>query len=193
MDTFIDLNKTDKKRIVLRIPGKYIAFFYNLSGTFSFELNAKGIDLDIYGLYVGRGDDTFTVETIQRHNAPDTTSNLLIKGVFDERSKFHYRGLIRIEKKGQTSHAYQKNQNLILSRDAFVESEPYLEILANDVFCTHGSTTGKLSEQDLYYLRTRGISSTEGQKLLVKGFVGDVLDRIGKVPTFTAPAIRLGV
>ncbi len=178
MVQFVYLNKQKKREIVLKKPGKYVAFFHNLSGKFVFRLSGKGIDLDIYGLFVGKGKDIFNIETVQHHDAPGTSSNLLIKGVFDDESKFIYQGLIRIEKKGQTSHAYQKNQNLILSKDTFVESKPFLEILANDVFCTHGSTTGRLNEDQLYYLQSRGISKNEAQKLLVKGFIDDVIDRV---------------
>jgi len=179
MTTFINLNEVKGEHIVLDKPGSYTAFFYNKSGLFNFELNAKNVELNIYGLYIGRRDDIFKVETIQHHNAPLTTSNLFIKGVFKDRSKFLYKGLIRIEKKGQTSHAYQKNQNLVLSKDAFIESKPYLEILANDVFCTHGSTTGKINEDELYYLQTRGVAKEQAKDLIVTGFINDIIDRLG--------------
>lgn len=180
MLTYIDLNKTKKDKIVLDKPGSYTAFFYNRSGVFTFDLNAKDIELNIYGLYVGKEEEVFKVETIQQHNAPRTTSNLLIKGVFDDRAKFFYKGLIRIEKRGQSSHAYQKNQNIVLSRDVFIESKPYLEILANDVFCTHGSTTGKINDDVVYYLQTRGIDLKHARNFVIQGFVNDILDQVEK-------------
>ena len=158
-------------------PGKYVAFLHNVSGKFTFDIAGKGIDLDILGLYTGKAQDTYTINTIQRHSAPSSSSNLFIKGVFEGESKFHHEGLIRIEKKAQKSKAYQKNQSLIFDK-AFVESEPFLEILANDVFCTHGSTTGKLSASQIYFLQSRGIDKKAAEKLLVTGFVDEILDKV---------------
>lgn len=171
---FIDLNKTKRSVIKLTKAGNYVAFVENKSGEFVFELNAQNIDLKIYGLFHGKNADDYKVHTVQHHKAPNSTSNLLIRGVFDDMSKFHYTGLVKIEKNAQKSHAYQKNQNLILSPGVFVESEPFLEIEANDVFCTHGSTTGKISEDQLYYLTSRGINKEEAKNLIVQGFLEDV-------------------
>ncbi len=178
MANFINLNKEKKENIKIKKPGKYIVYFKNLSGKFIFDLEAKGIDLDIFGLFVGTKKDQFHVETIQRHLAPDSTSNLLIKGVFYDESKFIYQGLIRLEKKAQKSHAYQKNQNIIMSDKCFVDSRPFLEILANDVFCTHGSTTGRLSEDQLYYLKTRSLDHQAAEQLIIDGFVREIPDKI---------------
>lgn len=180
MYKFINLNKEKKARISFDKPGDYVVFFHNMSGKFFFELNSAKVNLDIYGLFTGKNKDQFNIETVQHHKAPYSTSNLLIKGVFEDESKFIYQGLIRIEKRAQKSHAYQKNQNLILSEKCFVDSRPFLEILANDVFCTHGSTTGKLNQEQLYYLETRGISSQNGRKLLTQGFIEDIFDQLKK-------------
>lgn len=171
---YIDLNKTKKSTIVLRKPGKYVAFMENVSGNFTFELRSADIDLSIYGVFHGTGTDTYRVHTVQHHFAPRSTSNLLIRGVFDDASQFHYTGLVKLEKKAQQSHAYQKNQNLVLSSQAKVESEPFLEIEANDVFCTHGSTTGGINPDELYYLMSRGLTGTETKKLIVQGFLDHV-------------------
>ncbi len=178
MITLLNLNKEKKDKIVFTKPGKYIVYFKNLSGTFTFELKERDIDLEIYGLFVGENQDKFTVETIQRHLAPNSTSNLLIKGVFYDESKFIYQGLIRLEKKAQKSHAYQKNQNLIMSDKCFVDSRPFLEILANDVFCTHGSTTGRLNRDQLYYLETRTLDKKIAEKLIIDGFIQEIPDKI---------------
>ncbi len=176
--TFIEINKVKKDRFVFDKPGKYIVFFKNISGKLTFEIKEKNVDLEIYGLFVGESKNIFKVETIQRHFAPNSTSNLLIKGVFYGESKFIYQGLIRIEKQAQKSHAYQKNQNLIMSDRCFVDSRPFLEILANDVFCTHGSTTGKLDDDQRYYLETRGMDKRVAEKLLIEGFVKEIPDKI---------------
>ena len=178
MINFINLNKTKTKKLNFTKSGKYIVFFQNLSGKFSFELKEKGIDLQILGLFIGKNKDRFQVETIQHHVAPNSVSNLLIKGVFYDESKFIYQGLIRIEKAAQKTHAYQKNQNLIMSDSCFVDSRPFLEILANDVFCTHGSTTGKLNQEQIYYLQTRNLVKKSAEKLLIDGFIQEIPSRI---------------
>lgn len=176
--TYINLNKERKKHIVLRNPGTYVAYVVNSSGEYIFELRAEGINLEIYGLFWGKDKDDYKLHTVQHHIAPNSTSNLLIKGVFNDESKFHYTGLVKIEKKAQKSHAYQKNQNLILSPGVFVESEPFLEIEANDVFCTHGSTTGKLNEEELRYIMSRGITRGDAQDLMVDGFMQQVVSQL---------------
>ena len=176
--TFLNINEEKREKFIFNKPGKYIVFFQNLSGKFIFELKEKGINLDIFGLFVGKNGDQFKVETIQRHISPESTSNLLIKGVFYDESKFIYQGLIRIEKEAQKSHAYQKNQNLILSDKCFVDSRPFLEILANDVFCTHGSTTGKLNQNQIYYLQTRTLDKNAAEDLLIAGFIREIPAKI---------------
>lgn len=175
---FIYLRKDSEKHIVFEKPGKYIVFFHNLSGELLFDIKEKGVDLDIYGLYTGNKKDSFKVKTVQHHRVPGSQSNLLIKGVWDDASVFVYEGMIRIEKSAQGSHAYQKNQNLLLSPHVFVSSKPDLEILANDVYCTHGSTTGKLSKQELYYIQTRGIDSTKAEHIMVSGFIENIFSKI---------------
>lgn len=185
MVTFIDLNKQKKEQLVFEKPGEYIVFMHNISGMFTFDIKVRDVNLNIYGLFIGKGTNEYKIQTVQRHAGPSSTSNLFIKGVFYDESKLHYQGLIRIEKLAQKSHAYQKNQNLILSSAAFVESKPYLEILANDVFCTHGSTTGRLNQEQLFYAKSRGLNENKAQQILVDGFVQEIIDKIKeKVPDF---------
>lgn len=181
----INLNKEKIDKLNFKESGNYVVFFHNLSGKFTFEINAEQVNLDIFGLFIGKESDQFKIETIQHHKAASSTSNLLIKGVFAGSSKFIYQGLIRLEKSAQKSHAYQKNQNVILSDKCFVDSRPFLEILANDVFCTHGSTTGRLNRDEIYYLKTRGLNQSEANKLLIDGFVNDIYQKIQyRVPSF---------
>lgn len=175
---FINLNDTKKTKLEFNIPGDYTVFLHNLSGEFDFKIKASGVNLDILGLFVGKKSDKFELKTNQFHDAPNSISNLLIKGVFDDESKFLYQGLIKIEKTGQKSHAYQKNKNLILSSGVYVDSRPFLEILANDVFCTHGSTTGKINEESLFYLKSRGIEKKNAEQLYVSGFIQEIADKI---------------
>jgi Fe-S cluster assembly protein SufD len=188
MTTFIDLTKEKKEHLVFDKKDEYVVFLHNISGKFRFELREK-CEVHIFGIFTGKNSDEFHIETVQHHNAIGSFSNLFIKGVFEDSSKLHYQGLIRIEPEGQQSHAYQKNQNLVLSSGVFVESNPFLEILANDVFCTHGSTTGKLNEDDLFYVQSRGLDTDEARDLLVQGFIDEIVYAVQeKVPDFTFQA-----
>ncbi|QQG44784.1 MAG: SufD family Fe-S cluster assembly protein [Candidatus Roizmanbacteria bacterium] len=190
---FINLNKTRLENLVFDKAGEYVIFFHNLSGKFNFEIRSSGVDVNIFGLFTGKNNDEFKVETVQHHLFPDSSSNLLIKGVFEDESKLGYHGLIKIEKEGKGSHAYQKNQNLILSPQAFVESKPYLEIMANDVYCTHGSTIGRLNKDEIIYLQSRGIDQKSAEKLLVEGFIDELFDKIKiKFPALRAPLLQKG-
>jgi Fe-S cluster assembly protein SufD len=179
---FQDITHDTRQKITIDQPGRQVLFFANRSGKIDLEIAVEGAEVYLIGLYIGRGEEQYQLETIQHHVAPRSTSDLFIKAVLDDSSKFIYDGLIRIEKSGQQSHAYQKNQNLILSEKAFVASEPNLEILANDVFCTHGSTTGRLNTEQLQYAQMRGLNRAQAKQLLVEGFVHDVrlrLDELG--------------
>ena len=174
----INLNKEKKETLIFNKPGSYVVFFKNLSGEFNFRIEAKNVNLEIYGLYIGKENDQFTIKTTQHHIAPNSSSNLLVKGVFFDQAKFFYRGLVRIEKGAQKSYAYQKNQNLILSSDVDIDSKPDLEILANDVFCTHGSTTSYLNDEEIFYLKSRGLNDSQAKDLLIEGFVGEIKEKL---------------
>lgn len=175
---FVDVakNKLDNYRVTK--PGRYIFFLNNYSGNLTVEIDASHVEAYIYGVYVGRQKNIFKLNTIQLHKQPNSFSDLLIKGIFYDESKFIYEGLIRIEKRAQKSHAYQKNQNIIMSDQCFVDSRPFLEILANDVFCTHGSTTGKLDKEQLLYIESRGVSKLDAEKLLLQGFIDDIVHKV---------------
>lgn len=175
---FVDVAKEKKERYLVKTPGKHVFFVFNYSGALNVEIKSPNSEVFIFGIYIGRNDDNFKLNTVQHHAVGQNASDLLIKGVFFGESKFTYEGLIRIDKKAQKTNAYQKNQNLIMSPNVFVDSRPFLEILANDVRCTHGSTTGKLDSEQLYYLQSRGIDYNKAEKLLIKGFVGDIFDRM---------------
>lgn len=117
---------------------------------------------------------TNILRTKQLHRAPGAFSQLSIVCVADGASSLSFSGLIRIEKGAQKSHAYQKNQNLILSPEAFVDSRPMLEIEANDVFCTHGSTTGTLNKEHIQYMMTRGLTQKQAEQEYVRGFTNQL-------------------
>jgi Fe-S cluster assembly protein SufD len=175
--------------VMITHPGEYVYFFHNLSGELDISITGEGVKVYIFGLYTGKESKTYTLRTIQRHRAPGSWSELLIKGVFDDRSSLDYSGLIRIEKECNGSHAYQKNQNILLSRHTHVSSEPNLEILSPDVFCTHGSTTGKPSEDILAYIQARGVSRPDALQLYTDGFIAEMYERICSFdPKFEIPS-----
>lgn len=178
---FYDVSKADDTTYIVQEPGQHIFFVCNKSCDLKITLAVPGADVFIFGLYFGRGSEQYTLHTTQQHSVGHNTSNLFIKGVFDDQSKFKYEGLIRIEKGADGSHAYQKNQNLILSPGTFVDSRPYLEILANDVFCTHGSTTGRVNAEQVEYARSRGIPAPAARQMLVEGFVEDLFQKMIRV------------
>ncbi len=132
----------------------------------------------ILGVILGYQEQKIKLYTYQNHQKRESVSDLLIKSILFDKAQFHYEGLIKIEKNAQRSNAYQKNQNLLLSSAAWAHSKPALEILANDVRCTHGATIGQISSEELYYLQTRGISRSDATALIVEGFCQDVLMRI---------------
>ena len=145
-------------------------------------LQGQGSFSEMLGLYFADEDQHFAQRTLQSHNAPNTTSDLLYKGALKERSRSEYSGLIKVLKGAQGTDAYQANRNLLLSEDAMARSIPQLEIEANEVRCTHGATVSPVEEEHLFYLMSRGIDRVTAQKLIVFGFFGDVLDRI-RVPS----------
>ena len=163
----IKIGKNQKKTIVITESGNY-----------TIELVGENASVDIVGAFVGLRADSFTVKTLQHHKAPHTTSNLLIKSVLLGKSTFSYDGLIKIDQQAQQSNAYQRNENLLLSSNAHVDTKPELEILANDVRCTHGVTIGRVSDASLFYLMSRGLTRKEATNLLIEGFFAPVLTKI---------------
>jgi Fe-S cluster assembly protein SufD len=120
----------------------------------------------------------FDLHTLQKHLAEQTTSDLFIKSALKDRARSVYQGMIQVAPGAQRTDAYQANRNLLLSETARADSIPGLEILANDVRCTHGATVGTVDPEQMYYLMTRGLPRNDAQRLVVEGFFAPVLDRI---------------
>jgi Fe-S cluster assembly protein SufD len=141
-------------------------------------LEAEGGTSEMLGLYLGDEDQHIDHHTLQLHQAPHTTSDLLFKGALRDRSRSAFSGLIKVFKGAQRTDAYQKNRNLLLSPEARADSLPNLEIEADDVRCSHGATIGAVDELQLFYLRSRGLSRETAERLLVFGFFEEVLGRL---------------
>ena len=146
--------------------------------TTAVNLIGEGAQADIFGIVLGNESNEIQINTLQDHQAPNTMSNLLIKSALSGRSQFKYEGFIKVEKGAQRTNAYQRNENLMLSGEAKSESKPALEILANDVRCTHSATMGKVDKDQLFYLQSRGLPLKIATSLIVEGFFQSILDKI---------------
>jgi Fe-S cluster assembly protein SufD len=146
------------------------------------DLAGPGATSRVTGAYFADGTQHLDYDTFQEHMAPSTTSDFAFKGALRDTARAVWRGMIRVEEGAQKTNAYQENRNLLLSKTAHADSIPGLEILANDVRCTHGATLGQVDREQLFYLMARGLSRGEAERLIVRGFFQDVLDRIELEP-----------
>jgi len=142
------------------------------------SLRGEGAHGDLNGLYLGNNHSVIDNHTLIDHAMPNCTSAELYKGILDENAQAIFNGKIVVQPDAQKTNANQINRNLLLSDKAMVHTNPQLEIYADDVKCSHGSTTGELDSDALFYLRSRGISTAEAQVLMVNGFANEVLDTI---------------
>lgn len=131
----------------------------------------------LFGAYLGRDRQHLDHTTRVDHAHPRCCTEEFFKGVLDDRAHGVFQGLIRVAPQAIGTDARQKNQALLLSDRAAASTKPELEILADDVKCTHGATVGDLDADELFYLMTRGLSEAEARRLLIAGFIGDVIDR----------------
>ena len=141
-------------------------------------LKESGSHFEYGSVFLGNDEQLFDQRTIQVHEAPHCTSNLLCKNVLRNEAKSIFSGLIKVDEEAQHTDAYQTNRNLLLSSEAEADSLPGLEILANEVKCSHGATTSRIDPQELFYLRSRGIPTVEAEKLIALGFLSESLDPI---------------
>jgi Fe-S cluster assembly protein SufD len=142
------------------------------------RLVGEGGRSDLLAVAVAKHQQEFDARTLQDHISPRTASDLLYKNALDDRARTIFGGLIRVERDAHFTDAYQKVRNLLLSDDSEANSMPGLEILADNVRCTHGATSGQIDEDELFYLRTRGIPTKVAQRLLVTGFLDEVIQRL---------------
>jgi Fe-S cluster assembly protein SufD len=142
------------------------------------DLAGEGAQGRMSGFYFTDGNQHLDHDTQQNHLAPHTTSDLLFKGALKGKSRSVWQGMIYVAPSAQKTDGYQANRNLVLSDGARADSIPGLEILADDVRCTHGATVGKLEAEPLFYLKSRGIPQAEAEKIVVEGFFDPIFQRI---------------
>ena len=158
-------------------------FLSSFGGMFSkFRLDAilleQGADALIDGIYFAKEDQHMDLRTVQDHRGPNTGSRTFYKGAVKDESRSVYQGLIKVDHDATQTDAYLTNNNLILNDGARSDSIPSLQINTDDVKCSHGSTTGRIDQRQLFYLLTRGYSPTEARVMLVQGFFEEIISRV---------------
>lgn len=147
------------------------------------EVDASNCETNLSGLYLGQNNDHIDNHTIVDHKKPHCNSNEVYKGVLDNTSTGVFNGKVFVRRDAQKTNAFQANNNILLSDDAVVNSKPELEIYADDVKCSHGSTTGQIDEEAIFYLQSRGVSRKGALNLMINAFAKNSLEKIG-IPAF---------
>ncbi len=172
----------------VRALGVHLGGRYNRSESVS-HLNGKGGRSEMLAVTLASGTQEFDQRTLQDHQQPGCASDLLYKNALDDQARTIFSGLIKVEPGAHQTDAYQKVRNLMLSDEAESNSMPGLEILADDVRCTHGATGGEIDADELFYLKTRGLTEAVARRLIVGGFLEEVFGRIdepGIAPVLSA-------
>lgn len=190
MNTPVHVISAKKKQVILHKAGDavyqvranaelvLIVLVSHGTQTITLDLVGKNSSGTIIGVGFLHNTEHAQLHTIQHHKAENTTSNLLVKAVLQGNAAFVYDGAIRVEKEAQKTNAYQRNENLVLSEQADVLTKPSLEILADDVRCTHGATVGTIDQEQQYMLQTRGLTIEKAQHMIAEGFLLSALEGI---------------
>ena len=141
------------------------------------DLHKPGAECSLYGLFCGDGMRRAETRTLQYHKQPHTQSNLLFKSLLSEKSRSVFQGMIRVDRVAQHTEAYQACRNLLLSDDARADAIPRLEILPDDVHCSHGATMGTADDDMLFYLMTRGLNRSQALATVAVGFAEEIIRR----------------
>jgi Fe-S cluster assembly protein SufD len=164
-----------------------------LRNTIQVRLTGENAECVLNGLYVARGKQIMETHTLIEHQKPHGSSHEFYKGILDDESQGVFDGLIVVAKDAQKTDSSQSNKNLLLSSRAKAHSVPELKILANDVKCKHGSTIGQLDAEQLFYLRSRGISQEEARRLLISAFASEMIEmvQIDELRALLLPCLNL--
>ena len=189
--TYVNVQNWSRKALAFQINSTAVGrdasavnMALNLGGRYArtesvSRLLGEGGRSDMLALTVAEGSQEFDQRTLQDHRKPGTASDLLYKNSLNDEARTIFAGLIRVEPGAHRTDAYQKVRNLLLSDEAEANSAPGLEILADDVRCTHGATSGQVDAEELFYMLSRGIPRREAQQLIVFGFLNEVIERLG--------------
>jgi Fe-S cluster assembly protein SufD len=155
------------------------------------QLAGPGAHGSVTGAYATRGRQHLDFDTLQEHAAPDTTSDLAFRGILADRSSAVWRGMIKVDPGAQRTDAFQESRNLLLSKRAHADAIPGLEILANDVRCTHAAAIAQIDREQLFYLRSHGLSESDAQRLVIEGFLQALVERLEEGPVREAVGAAL--
>jgi Fe-S cluster assembly protein SufD len=155
------------------------------------KLAGRGASARVTGAYAGAGTQHLDYDTTQEHAAEDTTSDLAFRGVLAEHATAVWRGMIRVDPSAQRTDAFQENRNLLLSTDAHADAIPGLEIEADDVRCTHAAAIAQVDAEQLYYLRSHGLDQADAKRLVIDGFLQELVARASEGPIREALAGEL--
>jgi Fe-S cluster assembly protein SufD len=146
------------------------------------SLDGPGAHGRVTGGYATHGKQHLDFDTLQTHMAPNTTSDLAFRGVLAEKSSTVWRGMIKVDEQGQQTDAFQESRNLLLGRKAHADAIPGLEIAANDVRCTHAAAIAQIDPEQLFYLRSRGLGLNMARRLVIEGFLAELVTRFEEGP-----------
>jgi Fe-S cluster assembly protein SufD len=149
------------------------------------RLQGKGAECQLDGAYLVEGEDHVDHHTLVEHEAPHCRSDQTYRGIASGKGTAVFDGIVVVHRHAQRTEAHQQNHNLLLSDTATVHTKPHLQIDADDVICTHGATIGSLDQDQMFYLRARGIPEDLARAMLTYAFVESILDRVGHEPTRT--------
>jgi Fe-S cluster assembly protein SufD len=155
------------------------------------KLAGPGSHADVTGAYASRGRQHLDFDTLQEHAAAHTTSDLAFRGILHGRSSVVWRGMIQVDEGAQQTDAFQESRNLLLSKKAHADAIPGLEILANDVRCTHAAAIAQIDEEQLFYLRSHGLPLPAAHRLVVEGFLQALVERLKEGPVRDAVSAAL--
>lgn len=167
-------NITESKLIPILWDGKDKEINYDI------VLKKAGTQLTLLGLLLGNDDNQLQININVTHSAPDTKSEIILKGVLKDTSKVNFEGLVKIEKGAKGTNTWLATHLLILSDQAKGRATPSLEILENDIKAGHAATVGKVNDMEMFYLQSRGLSTQKAKDLIVQGFLSSILQRLPK-------------
>jgi len=149
-------------------------------------LAGEGSHAKVTGAYAPHARQHIDYDTKQEHGAPNTTSDLAFRGILADRSSAVWKGMIKVDPGAQQTDAFQECRNLLLSKRAHADAIPGLEILANDVRCTHAAAIAQIDKEQLFYLRTRGLDEAIATRLVIEGFMAELVERFDEGPVRAA-------
>ncbi len=152
------------------------------------KLAGQGSHAKVTGAYATHGRQHIDFDTLQVHAAPNTTSDLAFRGIIDGRSSAVWSGMIKVDRAAQQTDAFQDSRNLLLSKKAHADAIPGLEILANDVRCTHAAAIAQIDPDQLFYLRSHGVGEAAATRLVIEGFLAELVERFAEGPIREAVA-----